>query len=178
MSFESLKIDDLKTRGKMPIVVGGTNYYIESILWEVLIKDPLELCDNQLVFDRELLDHKDLQTIEYTDSDLTKDNIFLKPILSESFESNSSNRLHQILNEVDPISAQIIHPNNRRKIIRSLQIYQQNNRTKTELLEEQKSLEGGSQLGGPLRFSDALILWLDCNKNGISLIIIPLFKCL
>ncbi|GFS23131.1 tRNA dimethylallyltransferase [Elysia marginata] len=30
-------IDDLFSRSKMPIIVGGTNYYIESILWDFLI---------------------------------------------------------------------------------------------------------------------------------------------
>ncbi|RUS86250.1 hypothetical protein EGW08_005992, partial [Elysia chlorotica] len=30
-------IDDLFSRSIMPIIVGGTNYYIESILWDFLI---------------------------------------------------------------------------------------------------------------------------------------------
>ncbi|GFO47983.1 tRNA dimethylallyltransferase [Plakobranchus ocellatus] len=30
-------INDLFTRSKIPIIVGGTNYYIESILWDFLI---------------------------------------------------------------------------------------------------------------------------------------------
>ena len=32
-----LHIEDLHQRQKLPIVVGGTNYYIESLLWKVLI---------------------------------------------------------------------------------------------------------------------------------------------
>ena len=32
-------IEDIKKRGKIPIVVGGTNYYIESVLWDLLIDD-------------------------------------------------------------------------------------------------------------------------------------------
>lgn len=30
---------------KMPIIVGGTNYYIESVLWKVLVKPPLVVRD-------------------------------------------------------------------------------------------------------------------------------------
>ena len=32
-------IEDIKSRGKIPIVVGGTNYYIESVLWDILIDE-------------------------------------------------------------------------------------------------------------------------------------------
>ena len=32
-------IEDIKRRGKIPIVVGGTNYYIESVLWNILIDE-------------------------------------------------------------------------------------------------------------------------------------------
>ena len=33
---EALKaINDIKSRGKLPIVCGGTNYYIEALLFEV-----------------------------------------------------------------------------------------------------------------------------------------------
>ncbi|KAL1128939.1 hypothetical protein AAG570_013473 [Ranatra chinensis] len=34
------KIDKLMSSGKLPVVVGGTNYYIESILWKILIEEP------------------------------------------------------------------------------------------------------------------------------------------
>lgn len=32
-------IEDIRRRGKIPIVVGGTNYYIESVLWNILIDE-------------------------------------------------------------------------------------------------------------------------------------------
>ena len=31
------QIEDLLAKGRMPIIVGGTNYYIESLLWKVLL---------------------------------------------------------------------------------------------------------------------------------------------
>lgn len=38
-------IEDIKKRGKIPIVVGGTNYYIESVLWDMLIDDESNRAD-------------------------------------------------------------------------------------------------------------------------------------
>lgn len=35
-------IDDLLNKEKLPIVVGGTNYYIESLLWKILLDDDSE----------------------------------------------------------------------------------------------------------------------------------------
>lgn len=40
MSVSSLTlshIDDMHSRNKLPVIVGGTNYYIESVLWRVLL---------------------------------------------------------------------------------------------------------------------------------------------
>ena len=36
-SLTHCDIDDMHSKNKLPIVVGGTNYYIESLLWKVLI---------------------------------------------------------------------------------------------------------------------------------------------
>lgn len=36
-SLTASHIDDLHGRNKLPLVVGGTNYYIESLLWRVLL---------------------------------------------------------------------------------------------------------------------------------------------
>lgn len=35
--FLNIHIEDIFARDKIPIVVGGTNYYIESLLWKVLV---------------------------------------------------------------------------------------------------------------------------------------------
>ena len=33
----SLQIEEIQAAGKFPIIVGGTNYYIESLLWNFLV---------------------------------------------------------------------------------------------------------------------------------------------
>lgn len=38
-----MHIEDLHERQKLPIVVGGTNYYIESLLWKVLVDTKVRL---------------------------------------------------------------------------------------------------------------------------------------
>lgn len=35
--FLNVHIEDIFARDKIPIVVGGTNYYIEALLWKVLV---------------------------------------------------------------------------------------------------------------------------------------------
>ena len=32
-------VEDLLQRDVMPVVCGGTNYYIESIIWKVLVEE-------------------------------------------------------------------------------------------------------------------------------------------
>ena len=38
----SLKVQRLLDSGRMPVIVGGTLYYIESLLWKVLVDDPAD----------------------------------------------------------------------------------------------------------------------------------------
>ena len=35
-------IQDLRERNTMPVICGGTNYYIESLLWNILVTNPDE----------------------------------------------------------------------------------------------------------------------------------------
>ena len=42
---------------------------------------------------------------------------------------------------------------------------EQTSRRHSELLREQRSQEGGSRIGGPLRFPDCLVLWVKCEQD-------------
>ena len=64
----------------------------------------------------------------------------------ESDVQSDDKDLYEKLKEVDPERAEKLHPNNVRKIARSLQVYETTGKTHTELLEEQKSKEGSSHL--------------------------------
>ena len=105
------------------MIVGGTNYYIESLLWDVLVDPDVE--DETLLFDR---DDKIRSTLHSshatTDLELTKDNILDHPIFPGSFETISSAHLHNILKDLDPEASNLYHPHDKRKIIRALQVIQ------------------------------------------------------
>ncbi|XP_041822913.1 tRNA dimethylallyltransferase isoform X2 [Melanotaenia boesemani] len=135
-------IDDMHSRNKLPIVVGGTNYYIESLLWKVL-----------------------LDTEESEDSGDVGDGA---PHRKLELEKLGAAVLHERLAKVDPKMAAMLHPNDKRKIARSLQIYQETGIPHSHWLEEQRGQEGGDGLGGPLRYPDPCIFWLHSDLEALD----------
>ncbi|XP_036372013.1 tRNA dimethylallyltransferase [Megalops cyprinoides] len=132
-------IKDIHHREKLPIIVGGTNYYIESLLWKVLVD---------------------------TGDSGGSDGEGGSPERRGELEKLGGPELHRRLAEVDPEMAAMLHPNNTRKIARSLQVHQQTGVPHSRLLEEQRGQEGGGGLGGPLRFPDACIFWLHSSLEA------------
>ncbi len=98
----SRAIDDILSRGKMPILVGGTGLYLQAISYT------LSLGDNG------------------ADSELRKE---LNRIAEEP---GGPALLHKRLQTVDPVSAEKLHPNDTRRVIRALEIFETTGRTKGE----------------------------------------------
>lgn len=88
----SQKISEITERGKLPIIVGGTGLYIESLLFD--ISHGGEAKPNQA-----FRDEMDRLAREY-----------------------GREALHAKLKEKDPASAEQIHPNNVRRVIRALEV--------------------------------------------------------
>ncbi|KAM9776695.1 tRNA dimethylallyltransferase isoform 3-T3 [Syngnathus typhle] len=132
-------IDDMHHQNKLPIVVGGTNYYIESLLWRVLLDAGRDDLEGDGDTDRKL----ELEKLEGAE-------------------------LHKRLMEVDPKMAALLHPNDKRKIARSLQIHQETGVPHSSWLEEQRGQQGGAALGGPLRYPDPCIFWLHADMNALD----------
>ncbi|XP_077292150.1 tRNA dimethylallyltransferase-like [Arctopsyche grandis] len=115
-------IDDLLSKNKIPIVVGGTNYYIESILWKVLIADidhsdklVTERDEYEVVSKKQKLDiDSKCNTTSENDAEATSSNEFTNAIM----ETMTSEDLHEKLKVVDPVTADKTHPKNKRKIMR------------------------------------------------------------
>ncbi|XP_015273254.1 PREDICTED: tRNA dimethylallyltransferase, mitochondrial [Gekko japonicus] len=131
-------IEDLFAHKTIPIVVGGTNYYIESLLWKVLIdpeKKTRPLGPGGGAADRRL-----------------------------ELEKLDGQELHRCLKEVDPTMASRLHPHDKRKLARSLQVYEETGFTHSELLQKQQEEEGGGPLGGPLKYPNPCILWLYAEQ--------------
>ncbi len=79
--------------------------------------------------------------------------------LSDFAEAHGAIALHDELRRVDPESAEAIHPNNVKRVIRALEIYRVSGLTKTEL--DRRSLEGGDRYDATvvgLRYADREIL--------------------
>lgn len=90
----------------MPVICGGTNYYIESLLWKILMDESDdEKTTKRSIDDVENDPNKKFKVDDFDvhDNDLSTEELYAK------------------LKEVDPNRAQELHPNERRKIIRSLQ---------------------------------------------------------
>ncbi|XP_041986778.1 tRNA dimethylallyltransferase [Aricia agestis] len=187
-------IDNLRARGKPPIVVGGTNYYIESIVYKILVEDSDDSEDllwNKSKRKRDFVDnpasakeaktqekqsvHKDGEAEiepldnkneaeteskkEYTEEELLKKKADLQKDVDE--ESKFTNEdIHAKLKEIDPEMASRLHHNNRRKVLRSIEVWLKTGRRHSEVLDEQRLTEG------QLRFPGAtVILWLKCEQK-------------
>lgn len=103
----STQIDNLLHSSKIPIVVGGTNYYIESILWKNLVSPGIGK-------KRRIDDGTDvLNGLQGEVRDFIG-----KPSMVDDMYSMESSKLHEYLQLIDPTMANRLHPNNKRKIMR------------------------------------------------------------
>lgn len=98
------KIQEITERKKMPIVVGGTGFYIKAALFDYC-------------FHKQEISNKEME---------------------EKYAAFSNEQLYQLLKSVDSETAKVIHPNNRRRVLRALCIYQSSGETKSEMLAKQQ----------------------------------------
>jgi len=112
-------VDDIRSRGKLPIGVGGTHYYIQSLLF----KDALAKAGSNTL--------------------TTEEQERRWPILG----ANAADMLAE-LERIDPVMAQRWHPNDTRKIRRSLEIYLSSGRKASEVYAEQRKQRAVDAKGG------------------------------
>nr|XP_054924688.1 tRNA dimethylallyltransferase-like isoform X1 [Dermacentor andersoni] len=167
-------INNLANSNKLPIIVGGTNYYIESLLWKILVR-PEKEPDDQLTFDSNRVLLRDvISSFLKSKADVDcETNTAATALLSDVPDDASlgdvcTERLYKCLEMVDPERAVRLHPKDRRKIERSLQVFQVHGRPHSDIIEEQRQMKGGSSLGGPLRFQRPCVLWLQCDQNVLD----------
>ena len=101
-------IDGILSRGRMPLLVGGTGLYLQAISYEMSLGD--NGADHAL--------REELHRI--------------------AGEADGPNRLHERLQRVDPASAEKLHPNDIRRVIRALEIYATSGRAKSAQADEQR----------------------------------------
>lgn len=82
-----------------------------------------------------------------------------EPEANENWTETLSNEyLHELLEEIDPNQAKKIHPNNRKRVIRALSIFYNQQTNKSNLIEKQSQ---------ELQY-DALIFCADLNRNTLK----------
>lgn len=100
-------IEEIYSKGKIPILVGGTGFYIQAVL----------------------------NDIDFTE---TKEDTSYRKELEVLALEKGAEYLHDRLKEVDEVSANQIHHNNVKRVIRALEFYKQTGQKISEHNEEQK----------------------------------------
>ncbi|KAM5181479.1 tRNA dimethylallyltransferase [Mantella aurantiaca] len=139
-------IEDIFSRDKIPIVVGGTNYYIESLLWKVLVDVGYPSAIKASKEDGELQPANDRKS---------------------ELEQLEVHELYARLKEVDPETAAKLHPHDKRKVSRSLSVYEESGIPLSEHIRRQQE-DGGGPLGGALRYPNPCILWLHSDQEVLN----------
>jgi tRNA dimethylallyltransferase len=99
-------ITEITKRGKLPMIVGGTGLYIQSVIYD------------------------------YQFSEAPSDESY-RYSLEQFAAKHGVHALHEKLQEIDPQSAERIHPNNVRRVIRAMEIFHCTGKTMTEWQKQQ-----------------------------------------
>lgn len=114
------KIDEIISKGKRALIVGGTGLYLRSCLYDY-------------TFSKEESDH----------------NVF------DKYVKYSNEELYSHLLKIDKEAAQVLHPNNRRRVLRAIEIFEKSGQKKSENINKQEHK----------MIYDALILGLDLDRK-------------
>src|SRR5699024_4520263 len=101
-------IEEINDREKVPILVGGSGLYIQSVLYD------------------------------YNFSNRKRD-IQITKKLEKRLEEEGNQALYEELKQIDQEQAEKIHPNNYRRVIRALEVYETTGLTMTEIHKKQKN---------------------------------------
>lgn len=107
-------MEEIYATGKIPIIVGGTGFYIQSVLYDIEFEDD--------------------------GSEDESENEYRAKMRQLAYDKGSE-YLHNMLREVDPESADAIHHNNIKRVIRALEYYEQTGRKISEHNKEQQQKE-------------------------------------
>ncbi len=103
-------IHEIVDRGKIPILVGGTGFYIQAVLYDI------DFTENG-------------EDSSYRES------------LQQLAETEGVEKLHEMLREVDFASADAIHANNVKRVIRALEFYHETGQRISEHNETERQKE-------------------------------------
>ena len=105
-----MAMEEIYAKGKIPIVVGGTGFYIQALLYD----------------------------IDFTESN---EDTSYRDELELIANDHGAEYLHNMLREVDPASAEAIHANNVKRVIRALEFYKLTGQKISEHNEKERAKE-------------------------------------
>ena len=85
-------IGEIKRNGHIPILVGGTGFYIQSVIYDI-------------------------------DFDTQDDNGDIRKALEEEYDNKGADFMYEKLKKIDSVSAENIHKNNKKRIIRAIEYF-------------------------------------------------------
>lgn len=103
-------LKEIYSNGQIPIVVGGTGFYIQALLYD----------------------------IDFTSQN---EDVALREQYAEIAREKGAHFLHERLRTVDPVSAEIIHENNVKRVIRALEFYEKTGTPISEHNEQERHKE-------------------------------------
>ena len=103
-------MEEIYAKGKVPIVVGGTGFYIQALLYD----------------------------IDFTESN---EDTSYREELEKIASEYGAEHLHDMLKEIDPASADAIHANNVKRVIRALEFYKLTGQKISEHNEKERAKE-------------------------------------
>lgn len=103
-------MEEIYSRNHVPIVVGGTGFYIQALLYDI-------------------------------DFSKGEEDTSYREELEAFAAANGAEALHEKLREVDPVSADTIHANNVKRVIRALEFYRQTGTPISEHNETEREKE-------------------------------------
>lgn len=124
-------------KGKIPVIVGGTGLYIDSLL----------------------------KNIKFSEENSQRTENIRLELLNEYDRLGGEEMLNK-LKEIDPCSANKLHANDKKRIVRALEIYEIHGKTKTEL--DKESLKGSplyNVIYIGIKYKDRNILYERINKR-------------
>lgn len=110
--FKKLALEAMETiyaKGKIPIIAGGTGFYIQSVLYDIQFSETSDEVENEI-----------------------------RRRYEELAKEHGNEYLHRLLTEVDPEYAKTVHFNNVRRVIRALEFYEQTGERMSQHNQEQQ----------------------------------------
>lgn len=108
-------MEGIYSRGRIPIVAGGTGFYIQALAYDIDFKE-------------------------------NDGNTAIRQELELLGEREGSQYLHRMLAEIDPESAQLIHANNRKRVIRAIEYFKITGQPISEHNRQEQGKESPYQL--------------------------------